>query len=85
MKKAKKYMILAAVLLLSVAATAQVFILSEEDYENSKRTTTPSGPFIPYQGGDMDQSDGVMPVGNGWLVLAGLGGAYLLGKRRKKE
>ena len=76
-------MILAATLLLSVAASAQVFILSEEDFQNSERAKqNPVGPLVPYQGGDMDQS--LTPIGSGWLLLAGLGGAYLLRKKKKK-
>ena len=39
--------------------------------------------FVPVQGLDMDQS--FTPVGNGLWVLGCLGGAYLLGKRRKKD
>lgn len=83
MKNRKKTITLAAALLLTVAASAQVFILTEEDNENNKRKKPASGdPFVPYQGGDLDQIM-LSPLGSGWLLLASMGGAYLLGKRKK--
>ena len=56
----------------------------DDDLENTPRKGAPSGFFVPvpYTGGDGDQ---YLPLGNGALLLAGLGGAYLLGKRRKKK
>ena len=84
MKNTKKYIILAATLLLMSAAHAQVFIMTEEEYLNSERAiNNPSTPLIPYQGGDYDQTLSYTPLGSGWLVLAGLGTAYLMRKRRK--
>ncbi len=86
MKKARKYIVIAAALLLSVAAQAQIFIMTDEDHENSLRTgsSEPLNSLVPVQGLDNDQSLYV-PVGTGWLLLTCLGGAYLLGKRIKKD
>ena len=40
-------------------------------------------PLIPIHGLDDDQDAGA-PVGSGIAMLAGLGAAYLIGKRRKE-
>lgn len=84
MKNTKIYIILAAALLLMNAVHAQVFIISDEEFLNSERLSQNTTiPFIPYQGGDSDQTLNYTPLGSGWLVLAGLGTAYLIRKRRK--
>lgn len=60
---------------------AQVFI-TDEDY-NGYRTETTEFPlnFDPEHDTTLDYT----PIGNGIWLLGCLGGAYLLGKRRKKE
>ena len=86
MKKANKYFILVTALLLSVTVNAQIFIMTEEEMEHNLRCDYgiySEDIFVPVQGLDMDQS--FTPVGNGLWVLGCLGGAYLLGKRRKKD
>lgn len=87
MKNAKKQLTLVAAFLLAAAANAQVFILSDEEFANNKRANAPgAGPLAPYQGGDLDQTlDNYSPVGSGIALLAALGGAYLLGKKRQKK
>lgn len=65
-------------------ADAQIFIVTDEEYMNNNRTSVPNGmvPILP-QGG---QDDWIYaPIGDGVLLLLGLGGMYLLGKRRKRE
>lgn len=85
MKKARKYITITAALLLSVAAQAQIYIATDEDYENSLRTGSDgSGLLVPNMGLDADQSLFV-PLGGGWLLLAGMGAAYLMHKRRKDD
>jgi hypothetical protein len=69
-------------LLLSVTtATAQVFILDDEFEGTMRNPTEDFGLIVPIEGLDTDQ---YLPLGDGLLVLAALGGAYLLGKRKKK-
>ena len=65
-------------------AQAQIFIMSEEEYNSSLRGGTQPGdlPIVPWMDVTLDQ---YAPVGSGWLLLGCLGGAYLLGKRRKRE
>ena len=76
-----------AALLFGTAAThnanAQIF-LTDEDMQSSMRTVTPENelPIIPELGLTIDQ---YAPATGGVLVLSLLGGAYLLGKRKKKE
>ena len=86
MKKARKYIIVATALLLSATVNAQIFIMTDEDMEHNMRAEGyyyAHDIFVPVQGLDMDQS--FTPVGSGLWVLGCLGGAYLLGKRRKKD
>ena len=84
MKFSKKIFALASALMLAVAAHAQVFILSDEEFEDSKRGPSVNGtPLVPQQGGDIDQS--LTPLGSGVLLLSVLGGAFLLGKRKKDD
>ena len=85
MKNARKYIIIAVALLLSVAAHAQIYLSTDEDHENSDRVLHNSTtPFVPYQGGDFDQTP-YTPLGGGWLLLTGLGAAYLMHKRKKDD
>jgi hypothetical protein len=80
----KKLIMTIAIATMFVApAMAQVF-LDDEDMANRSGKNT-SQLFIDnpavYDSGD----DWYTPVGEGLLVLAGLAGAYLVGKRRKEE
>ncbi len=77
----KLIMTIAIATLMAVPATAQVF-LDDEDLNN--RATNPDGfgVMVPEQNVTYDQ---YVPVGEGILLLAGLAGAYLVGKRRKEE
>ena len=64
-------------------AVAQVFI--DEDEMNENRGTMATGGFgamVPQQQLNVDQ---YIPVGDGLLLLGGLGITYLLGKRKKDE
>lgn len=66
-------------------ADAQVFIISDEEYMNNTRYGTGdinNVPILP-QGGQLDWT--LAPIGDGVLLLLGLGGAYWLGKKRKKK
>ena len=65
-------------------ASAQIFI-TEEDYNNNRDPSDDNGgfPFIIHP--DHDSTLDYTPIGNGIWLLGCLGGAYLLGKRRKEE
>ena len=85
--------ILAALLGLSVPTQAQVFI-QEEGMESSSRILLQGGLPDPDDPGDDNTGDHggtgqgtgeYTPLGGGILVLGCLGGAYLLGRRRKER
>ena len=82
MKKA--IMIAAALMMFAATAKAQVFILDDDEFAKN-RTTSDGGMLVDlpqiYNSGE----DWYVPAGEGIFVLAGLAGAYLLGKRRKEE
>ena len=52
-----------------------------------QKTTRDNGPLLPLQHGATTNADAdpQAPVGSGIAVLAVLGGAYLLGKKRREE
>ena len=79
----KKIMILLTVVFLSVGPLkAQVFI-ADDEFEGMMRKDNPDFALVsPLQGFSSDQ---YLPLGDGVLLLVGLGGAYLLRKRNKKK
>lgn len=66
-------------------AHAQILILDDDEYMNSKRAKgyNPGIIPVPTQG---DQLDWIYaPLGDGIVPLLGLGLAYLVGRKRKKD
>ena len=81
-KKVAKVMAVLMLMLATLPLHAQVFI-QDEEFEGRGRTGYEDfGLVVPYQGGDNDQ---YLPLGEGWLLLTALGGAYLVRKSHKKE
>ena len=78
--------IIAALMLATAPAMSQVFIMDEDEYNNGRSTMSEEqfGVMVPSQGVDYDQWK-FSPLGEGIVVLAGLAGAYLLGKRKKEN
>lgn len=86
-------MALMAALLLSVPTRAQVFIMDESIETGRVRG---SGDFLPdpdapgegqgndWGGNGNGETPPYAPLGGGMLILGCLGGAYLLGRRRKE-
>lgn len=77
-------MIMATMLVMAAAASAQVFMV--EGYGNENRAGQSSDVldgFIPLNAVEYDQGE-YTSLGGGVLLLAGLAGAYLFGKNRKK-
>ena len=80
--KRRVLVLLTTLLLLAGSSKAQVFI-ADDEFEGMMRRADPDYVLVvPLQGTDADQ---YTPIGSGALLLAGLGGAYLLTKRKKKE
>jgi len=80
----KLIMTIAIATLMAVPATAQVF-LDDEDLNNRAGSSEVPGAIIPEQDVTYDQFQPYVPVGEGILLLAGLAGAYLVGKRKKED
>ena len=75
--------ILIALFMAVMPMRSQILIVSEEEYNSNRAQGT--GTFnvmVPEQDVAYDQ---YLPLGNGWLVLGCLGGAYLLGKKRSRR
>lgn len=81
----KLIMTIAIATMMAVPAMAQIFL--DDDNINTRNSKDPSavGAIIPEQGVFYDQYQPYTPVGEGVILLAGLAGAYLIGKRRKEE
>ena len=78
----KRIITIAAALMMATApAMAQVFIMEEDDYQGNRTAANP-GVMVPMEDVDFDQ---YVPVGEGVMLLAGMAGAYLLGKRKKEQ
>ena len=86
--------ILAMLLGLSLPTQAQVFIQEDEQELNTRILTLGGGLPDPDDPGDDNTGDHgghgqgtgeYTPLGSGALILGCLGGAYLLGRRRKER
>ena len=71
----------ALLVLLSGTAKAQIFLQDFDQTESPRAPADDYGLFLGAPGSDGDQ---YLPLGDGVLLLLGLGGAYLL-KHRKRE
>jgi len=82
----KRIHILLAALLMAMAIPMQAQIVTMDDEENL-RAPGDLGDWgrIPNHGVEYDQYNQLAPIGEGILLLAALGGAYLVGKKRKEE
>lgn len=86
-----KKIVLTAVasLMLVFSAKAQVFVLEEDG--NNRDGGKPIEFIVPDHFENDDQTPGeeeeppYTPLGSGVIVLAGLGGAYLLAKKKNRE
>ena len=81
----KKVLAIATVLMMmAVPAMAQVFLDDDDSWNNRNGENSSellvNNPAV-YDSGE----DWFVPVGEGIMVLAGLAGAYLLGKRKNEE
>ena len=70
----------------AVKAQTGIFIMEDEEYYNLREgsTSAPEGFIIPDLP-DHDTTWDYTPLGDGLWLLGCLGGAYLLGKRRRKD
>lgn len=82
--KQNMFRTIAVLLLMAMASTSQAQVFMMDGDENYREPEDPQ-VFINLPQGYGLGVDWYTPVGDGIAVLAALGGAYLLGKRRKKE
>ena len=86
----KTLILMAAALLLSMPLRAQVFMTQEDLDKERDGQFADIGLIIPIHENDFDQGEGenaddYAPLGSGIALLSVLGGAYLLGKKRKNS
>lgn len=78
---------MAALLLMAsfMPMQAQVFMM-EDDNDPERNVLGANGTYgnVIFHGSQNDQANFV-PIGNGVLLLAALGGAYLLGNNKKEK
>jgi hypothetical protein len=79
----KSIILLVTMLLMALPMHSQVF-LTQEDLDSERDGQWEDiGLIVPIHLSDFDQAEPFTPVGSGIALLAALGGAYLLGKRKK--
>ena len=85
----KRTIIVFTLLIIALGNAFGQIIYTKEDEGNHLRLESPEGTFgvmVPLQNVDYDQWKlEMVPVGDGLMVLLGLGGAYLLKKKRSKK
>lgn len=80
----KRIITIAAALMIAAApAMAQVFI--NDDDANNRADSDEAGMFVNNPGIYDSGEDWFVPVGESLFVLAGLAGAYLIGKRKNEK
>ena len=81
-KKMVSIVIITLLVMMSHTAYSQMFLMDFDQDGNPRDPAEDMGTIIPIEGLDVDQ---YVPIGDGILLLAGLGGAYLLAKKKKKD
>ena len=84
MKKMIKKIVTVFICLLMMSGTmkAQIYIADDDQGYNLRSETEGFSFILGEQGSEIDQ---FTPLGEGLLLFVGLGGAYLLKKRHRKE
>ena len=79
----KKMLTLMTVLLMAVGSAFAQVIITDEDVNANRGMSNPEnfGVMVPGQGLAMDQYK-YAPLGSGVLLLAGMGAAYLIKKKK---
>ena len=85
----KRTVFIITLLIMVIGNSFGQIIYTKEDEGNHLRLESPEGTFgvmVPLQNVNYDQWKlEMVPVGDGLLALIGLGGAYLLKKKRSKK
>ena len=83
----RRHILLTAVLIVMLALPSSAQIFTMENESNMREDDAEEFGMIPLNGSLIDQAnEPVTPIGEGWLLLAALGGAYLsMNKSRKNN
>lgn len=79
----KRILTILAAMMLTVSASAQVFLMNEDE-DNDRNGILEENISIINPGYHNSGEDWYTPVGSGTLLLTAIGGAYLLTKKKKK-
>lgn len=79
----KRMLIILTAMMLTVSASAQVFLMNEDE-DNDRNGILEENISIINPGYHNSGEDWYTPVGSGTLLLTAMGGAYLLTKKKKK-
>ena len=76
--------ILIAMFMAVMPVRSQILIVSEDEFSSNSRNTSDAalGVMVPGENMDIDQ---FVPVGEALLLMTGLAGAYLLGKKKSRR
>ena len=80
----KSIILLVTMLMMALPMHSQVFLTQEDLDSEREGQWSDIGLIIPIHEQDFDQAE-YSPLGSGIALLAALGGAYLLGKKRREE
>ena len=81
----KVFMIAALLVAMAIPTQAQILTMDGEDNTRAAGELVDEFGRIPYHGVEYDQYNAIAPLGEGVLLLGLLGGAYLIGRRRKEN
>lgn len=85
MKNMKRIVLLFMIMVMNIVASAQVFIMDDDEFNRGGLNGSDISLIVPLQDVTYDQYEHeYTPLADGLGLLIGLGGAYLLGKKRKK-
>jgi len=80
----KSIILLVTMLLMALPMHSQVFLKQEDLDSETKGQLEDRGLIVPIHEQDFEEAE-YAPLGSGIALLAALGGAYLLGKRKKED
>ena len=80
----KSFILLVTMLFMALPMHSQVFLTQEDLDSERDGQWADIGLIIPIHEQDFDQAE-YSPLGSGIVLLAALGGAYLIGKKRREE